>query len=102
VAGSRVRSLTESIRRIAAVVNWFHSLGKKLVTAAEVGDQCVKLGWKAAGTSNNGIGDHLGKRGLQLKRVSVTGGHAYVIPNGGITSEYLLGLGFDVYSMLGK
>lgn len=92
----RLRPLTERIVKAAKGVNWLHARGRRSLTAADLGAEFVKLGWKDAWTVNNGLGDLLGKSGLQLQVTSTSGGNTYKIPDTGITPEYLRGIGYDI------
>jgi hypothetical protein len=91
-----LRPLTEKLQRYAQVVNLLHKSGKKSITAKQVGNLLVQLGWKFV-KANNGVGDALGEGGLQLERFAITGGHAYKVPQpDGITEAYLRSKRFDV------
>jgi hypothetical protein len=92
----RIRPLTERIVKAAKVVNLLHARGRRSLTAADLGAEFVKLGWKDAWTVNNGLGDLLGKPGLQLQVTSTSGGNTYKIPDAGVTPEHLRGIGYDI------
>ena len=92
----QVRPLTEKIIRVVKIVNLLHARGRRSLTAADLGVEFVKLGWKNAWTVNNALGDVLGKSGLRLQVIGSSGGNNYRIPDVGITQNYLRSIGYDV------
>ena len=86
----------DRIWRLAKVLNRFYDNGVRVVTAAMVAAEYVRLGWLTTGAGHNSIGDYLGRRGFDLPKVSTSSGTGYRIPAGGITVEFLRSKGYDI------
>ena len=86
----------DRIWRLAKVLNRFNDNGVRVVTAAMVAAEYVRLGWLTAGAGHNSIGDYLGRRELRLAQGLDLVRHRIPDPGGWITVEFLRSKGYDI------
>jgi hypothetical protein len=79
-------------------INYLYALGLTVITSSDVRNVLDLFGAGYNPKTNSGIGDFLGKGSLQLpsQRQGKSYPNSYTLPEGGITTEMLTGLGLAI------